>query len=246
LNKKLIAIFLDQKNIDIANRINFNKKDSIFIIVSKENINKNNNRNCIFLQIKEHKFKKTKYQDTLTIFINSLIEIGIYEFINKFQIYKSLQDYSQNIFLDLIIKKSYYINPIAVLKNDKDIICKISKYFNIDINLQYFINKYIKTRMKYKNGYFKITETFFLKRNIQKLSLGYFQIENFFNFKDIFISSLLWKIPNNFKTKIKKIFFQKIAKKNYDEVYTDIFSETYRNKMLLYRYINLLNYTNKD
>jgi hypothetical protein len=240
LKKTLIAILIDEKSSNFANEFNIDNKNDV-VLISTKKIDTLIKQKNFFIEIKNPKFKRYNYLDIITIYINSLIEIGMLEFIYNFKIYKSIEDYRQDYSLNFSIEEIYYINPIFVLNKNKELINKVNEYFKVGIKKQYFIDKYIKTRLIYKDNHFIILESIFFRRNIKKYSLEYFHIADFIKFRDIILFSLLWKIPNNFKKNIRIFLFKKLARKNDDDVYKRIFTQAYRNKILFYKYIKIFN-----
>lgn len=238
MKKKLKAILLDEKNSNFTNEININDKEDI-IFVSNKNISTLIEQKNLFIEIINPKFKRYSYQEIITIYINSIIEIGMIESVYNFEIYKSIEDYMQNNSMDLIIKEIYYINPIVVINKNMNLINYVNEYFKVSLKEQDFINKYSKTRLIYTNKNFKILKSIFFKRNIEKYSLEYFHIKDFIKFRDIILLSLIWKIPINFKKSIRIFLLKKIAKKNDEDVYKSIFTQAYRNKVLFYKYVKI-------
>lgn len=240
MKKKLIAILIDEKNSNYPNEINIKNKNEI-LFLSEKNINTLYEQKNLFIKIKRPKYKKYSYLNTIIIYINSIIEMGILEFIYKFEIYKSVEDYMQKNSLNITIKENYYINPIVVLNKNMDLINEVNRYFKTYIKKNDFIDRYTKTRLVYKKNQFQVSESFFFRRNIKRYSLEYFHISNFIKFRDIIFLSLLWKIPNDYKKKIRIFLLKKLAKKNDEDVYKSIFTESYRNKILFYKYIKIFN-----
>ena len=88
--------------------------------------------------------------------------------------------------------------------------------------------------------FFEINKLFFPK-NINKNSLIYFKISNLYRLSEYIFIYFYSLIPDIIKEKARIIFYnQQKNKINQTNIYQGIFSKSFRNKLILFKYLNFL------
>lgn len=254
MSKNLIVLItssLSRKNKAIIKKLEKSiNEDNIFLLISDnyfflKKIKKYSN--CIvYNKISDLNINK----EVIEIVILSIFEISILEIINRIKIYKDQDDFVNDKFISLNFYSDRYplkvlINPIQYLDKINTIDKKsLELFFGIRLKNDSLIKtyKYFNLTMNKDNQgiFFEINKLFFPK-NINKNSLKYFKVSNLYKLSEYIFIYFYSFIPDIIKEKARIIFYnQQKNKINQTNIYQGIFSKSFRNKLILFKYLNFL------